>query len=485
LTAPVLEQLEQFLASAVLPALLEPGEPILQLTDGNHSLEPRSSHVLLQAWEEHRNLSRRVIRVSQPERGKLELAVQLFGGKEGKLLLLDLASPRTAEWRKRGRKLEFRERFRRFLTRELPEWSLAELTAEPNLEHSLSPAFPRAFLRRGNKGMAAIAAPPNLDDPAGILTFGFIWLRYLRIREPKLGIEELLLLLPAGREKQTALRLSCLNQPCLLYIYDEDDASVRVDPRDAGNLDTMLAACHRAPARPETPDPELTAIPGFEQVAQPDGSRSLRIYGLEFARAPGKSSEREILAHARELSRLRSEPGSMLHAKDPERWLESQVRAHLDQVDPTLRPAPVYGQVPAFTAGDRGIADLLAIDHAGRLAVLELKASADIQLPLQALDYWMRVAQHAAAGDFTRAGYFPGHAVLPDLPRLLLVAPSLQFHSTAETVLSFFSPAIEVRRVGLSAHWRQEIRTMFRLNGADHPLASLSDNGQLSPCGPE
>jgi len=115
------------------------------------------------------------------------------------------------------------------------------------------------------------------------------------------------------------------------------------------------------------------------------------------------------------------------------------------------------------------VADLLAIDHTGRLAVLELKASADIQLPLQALDYWMRVAQHAGERAFTAAGYFPGLMVSTEPPKLLLVAPSLQFHSTVETILGFFSAAIEVQRIGLSANWRHEVRTMFRLNGADRP----------------
>ncbi len=464
----MIEQLKKFVESAVLPALLEPGEPLLPLNANNYSLEPRSSHVLLQAWEQHKNLSRRIIGLKQ-EAGRVELTVQHFGGKQGTMQLLDMANPRNMEWRKRGRKLEFRERFGRFLSREFPDWELQELSAEANLEHSLSPAFPRAFLRRGKKGRAAIAAPANLEDPAGILAFGLIWLSYVRARKPKLAIEDLILFLPAGKERQTALRLAFLKQPCLLFIYDEDDHALAIDPRDAGNLDTALMVCHRAPAQPEPLDPELASVPGFERVLQPDGTASLRIYGLEFARDPSSTRAKDTLAHAIELSRLRTESTGLLHTKEPERWLESQVRAHLDQVDPALRASPVYGQVPAFTGGDRGIADLLAIDHSGRLTVLELKASADIQLPLQALDYWMRVAQHAAAGDFTRSGYFPGHAVSPKPPKLLLVAPSLEFHSTAETILSFFSPAIEVQRIGLANHWRSEIRTMFRLSGDDRP----------------
>jgi len=466
---PVLQQLEQFLAGATLPALLEPGEPILPLTDSNHSLELKPSHVLFQAWEEHRNLTRRVVRVHQPERGKLELAVKLFGGKEGKLLLLDLASPRTAEWRKRGRKLEFRERFRQFLTRQFPDWVPHEVSAEANLEQSLSPAFPRAFLRRGAHGIAAIAAPPDVNDPSGILSFGLIWLQYLRERERKTAITELVLLLPAGREKQTALRLLFLGQPCSLFIYGEDDEAVKIDPRDAGNLDTILAPCHRGPAASSPAVQELAQVPGFEQVQQPDGTASLRIHGLEFARSPGHVSAAELLTHARELSRLRNEPGSLLHSREPERWLESQVRAFPNQVDPSLRTLPLYGQVPAFTGDDRGIADLLAVEHSGRLVVLELKASADLHLPLQALDYWMRVAKHVAAGDFTAAGFFPGIELSPAPPKLLLVAPSLEFHSTAETILSFFLPSVEVQRVGLGANWRKDIRVMFRLNGADRP----------------
>ena len=53
--------------------------------------------------------------------------------------------------------------------------------------------------------------------------------------------------------------------------------------------------------------------------------------------------------------------------------------------------------------------DLLAVDHRGRLAVIELKASEDVHLPLQALDYWMRVQWHVERREFQANGYFPGH----------------------------------------------------------------------------
>ena len=120
---------------------------------------------------------------------------------------------------------------------------------------------------------------------------------------------------------------------------------------------------------------------------------------------------------------------------------------------------PVYGQVPAFAGGERGVMDLLAVDRDGRLAVVELKASADLHLPLQALDYWIRVKWHLDRGEFSSAGYFPGRSLRPEPPRLLLVAPSLEFHPTTETLLGFFSPAIEVERIGLGADWRSRLRS--------------------------
>jgi hypothetical protein len=153
----------------------------------------------------------------------------------------------------------------------------------------------------------------------------------------------------------------------------------------------------------------------------------------------------------------------------PEAMLEAVVRRQLPRLDPQLAPDPVYGQVPAFAGGDRGVLDLLAAEHSGRLAVLELKASADLQLPVQALDYWMRVRWHNQRGDFTRLGYFPALPLCRRPPRLLLVAPALEFHSTSEALLRYYAPEIEVERVGLGVEWQRDIAVMFRLPGAQSP----------------
>src|SRR5207302_3972785 len=175
--------------------------------------------------------------------------------------------------------------------------------------------------------------------------------------------------------------------------------------------------------------------------------------GLQSRRAIRSSNADELLQLAAELSRLRSPDAAdrqnPLYQRNPEAWIESQVRNQIEEVDARLLVSPIYGQVPAFAATDRGVLDLLAVDRHGRLAVLELKASQDIHLPLQALDYWMRVKWHLDREEFSPRGYFPGVELRKEPPRLLLVSPSLDFHPTTEIILQFLSPAVEVERIGV------------------------------------
>jgi hypothetical protein len=481
-----------FLGAARQPALLEPGEELLPLAADNFALELRSGRLTLQAWDRMRNLTRRVTGIAHNSVARLELIVERFPRRRGQLFLLDLARPAGAEMGRRGGRLVFRERFRGFLRRQFPEWNLAEVSAEANLEFSLSPAFPRAFLKHGQHGWAAIACPPE-GDAAEVLAFGLIWLAYLRRREPRLAIEGLALYVPEGRHRSAALRLLCLDPAAArfeLFTYTAEDAIARLDPRDHGNIDTRLDPCRRAMPAGSGLAEEVAALPAVERVARHDGRTSLRVRGLEFAeiaegelgellfglgeRLPARAHHRdEIERLVEELGRARSpvtaDRGHPLYRQYPESWLESQVRAAIETVDAGLLPDPVYGQVPAFAGGERGVMDLLAIGRDGRLAVLELKASADLHLPLQALDYWIRVKWHLDRGEFIARGYFPGCAPRPDPPRLLLVSPSLEFHPTTETLIGFFSPAIEVERVGLGADWRNRLEVMFRLKGSERP----------------
>ena len=260
-----------------------------------------------------------------------------------------------------------------------------------------------------------------------------------------------------------------------------------VDPRDHGNLDTRLEPFRRPAPGAGARWQGIATLPGVEQVLKSGGRVSLRVRGIEFAELVGEDLSfglgRRYHAGARDMEEIERVAGALERARSPEAadrdhplyrqypeaWLESQARAHIQILDATLRPEPVYGQVPAFAGGDRGILDLLAVDHAGRLVVVELKASADLHLPLQALDYWIRVKWHLDRGEFAPAGYFPGIELAPGPPRLLLVAPSLEFHPSTETLIEYFSPEIEVERVGIGVEWRKGLQVMFRLAGSERP----------------
>ncbi len=437
----------------------------------------------------NRNLSRRITGIKDSTAGRIELTVERFPKREGQLYLVDLKRRAGADMGRRSGKLVFRERFRLFLRRQFPEWNLVEVSAEANLEFSLSPAFPRAFLRHGQHGWAAIACPPE-GDVSALLAFGLIWLSYLRAREPSLTVEGLALYTPAGHERSTALRLLCLDPAAArfeLFTYSDEDFIAAVDPRDHGNLDTRLKPCSRPAPNHSAAWRAIAELPAVERIPLHDGRTSLRVRGIEFAELAGDDllfgmAERrparqhhaaEIESLVDELDRARSPDAAdrdhPLYRQYPEAWLESQARAEIESLDASLRCEPIYGQVPAFVGGERGILDLLAVDHSGRLAVVELKATADLQLPLQALDYWIRVKWHLDRGEFTSNGYFPGFELRPEPPRLLLVSPALEFHPSSETILCYFAPGIDVERIGLAVEWRKGLRVMFRLTGAEPP----------------
>jgi hypothetical protein len=161
-----------------------------------------------------------------------------------------------------------------------------------------------------------------------------------------------------------------------------------------------------------------------------------------------------------------------LFRMQPERWLEAELRVGIAELLPGLRGDLLYSQVPALSTGDRGMLDLLTLDRNGRLAVIELKAGEDLHLPLQALDYWIRVRALNAdrqpghggrlLSAFERQGYFAGAEVSDLTPRLLLAGPALRIHPANEPVLRYFSPQVEWELVAVSEHWRRELKVVFR-----------------------
>lgn len=470
-------QVEGFLAGCRQPVLLEPGETPLPLLPDHYALTSRTNGLLLEAWDEARTLARRITAQHEQRPSRLTLVVEKFGGRTGFITLLDLDRPQAAATLQRSTREVLREHLRRWLARQRPGWRIAELTTGADLEHTLSPSCPRAFIVNGEARWAVLAAPPQHADTA--LTNGLIWLHYLRCREAPRPVHGLILFLPCGQVTNTLLRLRHLRVQAHVFRYDESGFEAPVDPEDHGNLLTRLE-----PWQESLPDAaahqlrRLALEPDVEIIPLGPGLRSLRVRGLEFARYSGGALHpnrpvEDLAREARLIAQFRNPDAPVPHhpllIRNPEAWLESILRRNVTLLDAALLPAPVYGQVPALAGLDRGVLDLLAIEHTGRLAVIEIKASEDQHLPLQALDYWIRVAHHTALGEFTPNGYFPGLPVLARPPRLMLVAPAMNFHPTTETILSFFEAHISVERIGLGVEWQRTPRVVLRARGAERP----------------
>ena len=488
-------ELERFLLSCSRPAILEPGQPPLELAPNQYNATARTNGLLLEAWDDTQTWARRLVKLEPARSGRMTVFAERLGGARLKLEIADLDRPVSAQLLQRSLRENLRERLRYWLARQYTGWHIEELTAGADLEHTLSPSYARALLTRGQNRVAAIAAPPELELGGSLLTFGLIWLDYLRRREAPRPVQELALFLPKGVEDQTLLRLKWLDSRQAhfsVFVYDEEDHENRVDAANTGNIvshvDPWTSGPGGAPAVSALPAgllEELKRLEGFEAADLGGGAVSLRIHGLAFARVDGQQlccgidrpkktrDAARLLEAARQLAAHRTscgpDPNHIWYRRNPEAWLESLARRNLRTLDAALLAGPVYGQVPSMAGTRHGILDLLAVEAGGRLAVLEMKASEDPNLPLQALDYWIRVEWHARRGEFSSSGYFPGVALSMAPPRLLLVAPALQFHPTTETILRFISPAVEVERIGVGLDWRREFRTVSRLRGSERP----------------
>jgi hypothetical protein len=103
--------------------------------------------------------------------------------------------------------------------------------------------------------------------------------------------------------------------------------------------------------------------------------------------------------------------------------MQTLVHQDVNRIDTSLDPEHVYEQVFTQVAGQHGILDLLCVTRNRRLAILELKVTENVDLPLQAADYWSRIRWHQLQGDSARYGYFPGVEIQPTAPLVYLKSP--------------------------------------------------------------
>ena len=501
--------LQEFLAESRTGVIIEDGQVMFDLGSAQYAISAERGPCLLHLWSEERNIVRHVID-AENKNGTLVLSVTRFAqARPHKLEICRDRDRRTTSAKNAGRS-RYARVLERVLRRKLPDWTLDRLVTSMDLEHSFSPVYARGLLRKGRSSFAVMGV--NQEETQGsidaILTFGLLWLEACREREAGRSlVEGLRLYVPPRSAATLRIRVAHLNHELAkfeLFEFDERDESVsELDLADHGNINTRLTHCpenNRVRSRFESAIAKvLAAMPQAEVAVLSPTEICFRLHGLEFARArvvnvPGSFQvEEEIIFgtagfQARltednqtifrdfaktvaEARKVNGDRRDSLWRMYPERWLESLVFRNVAAIDSRLDPAHVYSQVPAFSASDRAMIDVLTCTRDSRLAVVELKADEDIHLPLQGLDYWARVRWHHERGEFQQFGYFPGLQLSQRKPLLLLVAPSLRVHPSLDTVLRYFSPEIEWSLVGVDERWRDGIRVIFRKSSAKRASA--------------
>ena len=520
--ARLAQRMEQYLADHPAAALLEEGRVLFDMRTARYSVTADHGRCLLQLWSEERNLVRTVVEI-QERAHSLRLLVRRLGTAKPQALELVPSSVRRTPTARDQARRNYQRLLERVLTRNCIGCKVDGLRSAMDLEHSFGPAYVRGRLLLGTTAEAVIgvgeAESPAIID--GILTLGILWLDYCRAHsDGRRHFGGLKVIVPPSSWRTTAERMHWLNHAAAnfqLFTLDERSEELTpVDCQDIGNLDPRLVhafscdaaldRCRQGLDRLQALLPTMTHV---ELRAVSATQVSLLLHGLEFARVRHGASTHSFadqvevtfgaganetlltpetehlcrdlcarLFQSRYPDGLHTDP---LFRMQPERWLESRLRAGIAGLLPSLREDLLYSQVPAMAGGDRGMLDMLTLDRSGRLAVIELKANEDLHLPLQALDYWMRVRalnndrQNTNEGvrprsAFERNGYFPGVEVSSIEPRMLLVAPALRIHPANEPVLRYLSPQVEWELIALSEEWRRELSVVFRKrSGPAHP----------------
>jgi len=481
--------LQDFLASASIEiresgGRLTPAKPFFWEVRGE------ASKPLLHVWAENCNVTRRVISIADQSQEHILLAVDRFGrSRPERLEIVRLDFERPAKEISRE---DYCGRLRRILAEQFPDETVERLSIAADLEHSLSCVYARGISRKGAMRCVFLAVPEGETQDAieSSLTYALLWLERARQTGGRKNLSSLRLILPKGKAGSLSHRLAALNPRFAVQVFELnplDERIERIDLCSNGNVSSWLVP-HResellksraqealAPVAALAPE-AITAhvIPQEQEVV-------LHFRGLPFAKW---KDQRVYFSHDAVWEELnsKSETGlkqlvmnlrkfrnpqmantrHALYRAQAERWLQSLVAKEVSRLDIALDPNHVYEQVFAQSGRQHGVLDLLAVTRTKRLAILELKASEDPDLPLQAADYWVRIRRHHALGDLARYGYFPGIELQVAPPIVYLVAPALRFHPTTGAILQYLSPEMEIVRVGLAENWRRGLRVMLR-----------------------
>jgi hypothetical protein len=498
-TESIVQLLQDFLAGSRDAVVLEDGQVAFDLAMARYSVTGEHNKCLLHLWSAERNTVRRVLDI-QVKNDILHLVVQRLGQARPSRLEICRQRDRRSPSAKKAARAAYHQKLRRLMERRFAGFVVTQLSTAMDLERSFGPIYARGVLKQGQSAFSVLGV--NADETQSsidaALTYGILWLDACRnSQDGRVLVQGLKLFLPTGTSELTRERMGHLSRAAKwqLYEFDEKEDTVReIDCADRGNVSTRLVRCPDEAAAHERFAESIGRIrkllPGCEIAVLSPAEIAFRLKGLEFARARvahdprsvstgqeivfGIGAEEHVLAPENETqfadlvrrgAQIRQPGGPKQHVVyrlHPERWLEALVVRNVADLDERLNAGQLYSQVPAFSASDRAMIDVLTTTREGRLAVVELKAEEDIHLPLQGLDYWSRVAWHHARGEFQRFGYFPARELSAEKPLLLLVAPAFHVHPATDTLLRFISPEVDWMLIGIDERWRKGVRVVFR-----------------------
>ncbi len=488
-------EVDTFIRFLVNPVVVEDEVELFDLTSAKWQVSVQFDKVIFEAWNSSRTLARRVEEIAYRDGDRMGVFVRKPHARETSVLEFRELHPKRRKGHDAGRSA-FHQEFVAMLKQEFQGWHLENVSNRSDREHSFSTWYTRGLARQGRTGCAFIGLSKDESPaaPDAALAFGLIWLDWLRSRAERVTVPRLRIYLPKEAVELNAHRATAISHRTVqLELYEwngGDERPVRVDLAIAGGVTTRLVA-HRSNEALIGRHRELLrdllgdAIDHLTMTTDSSGRFvSVRVAGLEIARIEGdlspriyfglegnvrrmdessKEDFRGFISRVLERRTAASENTSdEFYRLQSEHWLESMLVKDIARIDPALSPEFVYPQVPAFTRTDRGVIDILTVTRDGRLAVIELKLEEQINLPFQALDYWLRVEALRKQGRFQGSGYFRGMAIADAPPLLYLVVPAFRFHSTTTRLLRYLDSAITVMQIGINDQWRHGIKVLFR-----------------------
>jgi len=486
--------------------------PVATITRDNFEFSVEWGKLIFAWWNDGVSQSWRVT-AYEIDRGELRMQAARGVGRETAILTLRDPSKwhefREIENLPLGeRRKVYAETLARLITNNFEGAKIQRATTGADRSRSVVGRYARLILKLNGEVVlaAGVSEAESQADIDGVIAAELVWLAaFNEKRDQREQAKRLWVCLPKGRSQTAIERLTLLDVSHLgarIECFELNESAEEMVSVRPATQDELLNSHPRELIWPGDREPDerwrgriVSLAPDLieTRLDARSGGEHFTINGLEFARisaggnakfgVAGLHSESraegdtnlvtltdsnfgKLESLAGEIARYRSADSPNrrhpLYLLRAEAWLESLLRRSISRFDATLDERFVYSQIPAWRADERSVIDLLTVNYEGRLVVIEIKAAEDPQLPLQGMDYWLRVEQARLRIEFKKRGLFEGVVIAEQPPLLYLVAPRLRFHRTFSAVARCIAPQIEAYQIGINTNWREGVKVHSR-----------------------